>query len=215
MQLDVTETVLGWITTQRTAFNHDTTLRNLETAAVEIGLSAAEFELHSQFSRDTDGDKESDESLIREAARTSRLARARRKLEMFAHQVSMPDLEREVLEFRPPAKDEVTLWFRCHGTGENKMVKLHKGMQPRGLPDSLHGRESSQRVLTGDIAMYIRNLTDLYKLHVPYWEVMECARKAFLQGIIVTLKPGLDNDEADTQTINQISLALVASMLFT
>ena len=46
------------------------------------------------------------------------------------------------------------------------------------------------RVLKPKLRSYVRNLTDLYDLRMPWWEAVECVRKAAIVGVGVMLGHG-------------------------
>ena len=108
--------------------------------------------------------------------------------------------------------DEATLWVRRAGSCESAMLRLHKGRQPRTLVRELSTFflrgvvKEKPRVLKPKIRSYVRTLTDLYDLRVPYWESVECVRKVVLVGGAVFLGPG---------SLRQVGIMLVVSMAFT
>ena len=124
--------------------------------------------------------------------RESEKDRARRKLEMFLHQM-MHDVEVEEwmrtpdYGFRTPETDEVTLWLepeRPASSGQPKLVKLTKG---RWKSKFTGWRESSFPV---DVPTYIKNLTDAYDLKWMAWESVECVRKILLLSSSTFIAPG-------------------------
>lgn len=109
--------------------------------------------------------------------------------------------------------DEAVLWVRRAGSCESAMLRMHKGQQPRTLVREASvflgrnlGINPRPRVLKPKIRSYVRTLTDLYDLRVPYWESVECVRKVAIVGAAVFLGPG---------SLLQIGTMLLVSLGFT
>ena len=133
---------------------------------------------------------------------------------------------KEKLMLEKPAVDEVTLWLRREGgVPRNRMVKVHKGLQPqrlrayfgwdalRRLPDVLpmSCRKSRQpprpvrEVVQPIIPIYVQNLTGPYRLECRCWEVVEYARKVIFVGAFIFVVPG---------TLTQAAFGVMTTTLF-
>ena len=65
--------------------------------------------------------------------------------------------------------------------------------------------EERPRILKPKLRSYVRNLTDLYDLRVPWWEAVECVRKVVILGVAVLLGQG---------SLAQLSVMLLVTLSF-
>lgn len=80
-----------------------------------------------------------------------------------------------------PKADIVKLELK-RGTGEPFVIDMHKGRAAFPL--------GSLVPFSPNLPLYVRSLTDAYKVEYKYWEIFECARKVTLVGAFILFGQG-------------------------
>ena len=97
-------------------------------------------------------------------------------------------------------KSDVVRLELKRGAGETFLVELHKGRAPFPL-----GRLVPY---TSTLPVYVRSLTDAYKVQYRYWEIFECGRKVTLVGFFILFGQGSLEQMLAGMTVCVASIAI-------
>lgn len=98
-----------------------------------------------------------------------------------------------------PSSDVVKLELK-RGTGKPFVVEIHRGLAPFPVRTLV--------AYQAELPVYVRSLTDAYKLEWKYWELFECFRKVTLVGAFIIFGQGSIEQLLIGMTVCAVSIAV-------